>query len=163
MAPEAPEMPTTILLVMSFGWRSGSCPGGGGARARAPSPQPPPAARCPVVRRRGAPGHPRIARDPRSPVPPAAHWPIAVSGRVSLGSFLGSPMPHTHVATAIAKQCVDLAIVRDSADDLSHEQDVISGRSLVAHVAPEHRQAALDRRCGEARLFDSRDLQRGEL
>src|SRR5438128_95918 len=119
MAPEAPEIPTTILLVIPARGRSGSCPGVGGARS-----PPPPAARS-LGRDRPAAAGPRArgSRAPRSPVPPAARRiPRATrSGWISLRRFFGSPVPHPHVATAIAKQCVDLAIVRDRPDDIADE------------------------------------------
>src|SRR2546425_4723360 len=163
MAPEAPEIPTTIRRVIRPSRRSGSCPGPRPVRARAPSPSAPPASARGNPRGRG-PGAPARRADRPLPVPPAApRRRPSRSGRVSLGSFLGCPVPHAHVATAIAKQCVDLPVVRDGADDFADEQDVITGRALLSHLAPEHRDTPFHCRRRETGLLDDRDLESGEL
>src|SRR5438128_2246725 len=156
-------MPTTILLVIPARKRSGSCPGVGGAR----SPHPP-AARSPRHDSPAAAGpRARGSRAPRSPVPPAALLRRATrsarSGGVALGRFLGCPMPHTHIATAIAKQCVDLSIVGDGADHFADEKDVIAGLTLLAHLTPKDRKTAIDRWRREAWLLGHGNLQGGEL
>src|SRR6267378_40474 len=165
MAPEAPEIPTTMRRVTLAPLRRGSCPGVGGSRARAPSPYRDAIASCASERADGAPGHPRIARNPRSPVPPAARR-IAIaarSGRIALGRFFGCPMAHTHITTPIAKQGVDLSVVGQRFDDLTYEQNVIAARALVVHAAPQHCQAASYSGRGETGLLDHGNLQRREL
>src|SRR5919204_2225588 len=109
------------------------------------------------------PGHPRIARDPRSPGPPAAPSCRARSGRVAFGRFVRGPMAHSHVATPVAEQRVDLAIVDDGADQLTDEEDVIADGALVDDATPQHRDAAVDGRSFEIRLVGDGDLQGSEL
>src|SRR2546425_1345463 len=156
MAPEAPEIPTTMRRVIRrTARRSGWHGGAGVARdARVPrGPAPPNISARP--RRRRLRGGCASARPPdpgTGPAAPPAKSQRRRSGRGAFGSFLGCPMPHPHVTTAIAKQCVDLAIVRDGADDLADEQDVITGRALLSHLAPEHRDAAFHGRRGETGL-----------
>src|SRR2546425_7784383 len=135
MAPEAPEIPTTIRRVIRPSRRSGSCPGPRPVRARAPSPSAPPASARGNPRGRG-PGAPARRADRPLPVPPAApRRRPSRSGRISLGSFFGGPMTHTHIATAIAKQCVDLSIVAHGGDDLADEQDVVPRLTFLAYLA----------------------------
>src|SRR5207237_10537746 len=154
MAPEAPEIPTTILLVMRARGRSGSCPGVGGAR----SPHPP--AAHPLHPGIPAAAGPRArgSRAPRSPVPPAAlpRRPTrsARSGGVSLGSFLGGPVAHPHISPPVAQKGVDLPVVGQRVDDLSDEEDVITRRALLADSAPHHGKAARTSRRRAARLFE---------
>src|SRR3989442_12626982 len=66
------SMPTSEgSLIRTLRWHGGSCPGVGGSRARAPSPYRDAFDPHACGHADGAPGHLRIARDPRSPVPPA--------------------------------------------------------------------------------------------
>src|SRR6266550_1758971 len=174
MAPEAPEIPTTILLVIAAQERSGSCPrgrgpwGGRGPQVGGPGSPHPPAARS---LRHGSPAaagpRARGSRAPRSPVPPAALGRPAIrsagSGRITFRRFFGGPMAHPHVATAIAKEGVDLPVVGQSLDDFADKEDVITGRVLLAYPAPHHCQAARHSRCCKAGLFGDRDLEGGEL
>src|SRR2546428_8972153 len=163
MAPEAPEIPTTIRRVIRPSRRSGSCPGPRPVRARAPSPSAPPASAGGDPRGRG-PGAPARRADRPLPVPPAApRRRLSRSGRVCLGSFFGGPMTHTHIAAPITQQRVNLPVVRDGADHFADEQDVIPRLTLFTDLAPEHGDAAFNRGRGEPGLLDHRDLERGEL
>src|SRR2546426_334343 len=178
MAPEAPEMPTTMRRVMPRALRRSGWHGGAGVArdARVPSgPCPPrgpypwgPVRACERAWTNGVAvrGGCASARPPdpgTGPAAPQTKRRMPRSGRVSLGGFLGGPMTHTHVATAIAKQCVDLAIVGHGANDFADEQDVITGRALLSHLAPEHRETPFHCRRRETGLLDDRDLEGGEL
>src|SRR2546425_3023592 len=167
MAPEAPEMPTTMRRVMPRALRRSGWHGGAGVARDAQVPRGPVRA-CERAWTNGVAvrGGCASARPPdpgTGPDAPQTKRQMPRSGRVSLGGFLGGPMTHTHVATAIAKQCVDLSIVAHGANDLADEQDVITGRALLSHLAPEHRETPFHCRRRETGLLDDRDLEGGEL
>src|SRR5207247_4604563 len=167
MAPEAPDIPTTMRRVIRrTARRSGWHGGAGVARdARVPrGPAPPNVSARPRGRRlRGGCASARPPDPGTGPAAPQAESQTLCSGRVALGSFLGGPMAHAHVAASIAQQRVDLPVVRDGADHFADEQDVVPRLTLLAHLAPEHRETAFDGGCGEAGLLVNGDLEGGEL
>src|SRR3989441_9745164 len=148
MAPEAPEIPTTMRRVIRrTARRSGWHGGAGVARdARVPrGPAPPNISAQP--RRRRLRGGCASARPPdpgTGPAAPQAESQTRCSGRVALGSFLRGPMTHSHVAATVTKEGVDLPIVYDRCDNLTDEKDVIAGRALFAYLTPQHGETAFD-------------------